>query len=197
MAAGSTVISPGNFKCTVLSINVFKNIFTVSVCVAGKLSQRHQQLLSRNPMLKGLKRSNEEGARSLQKLFPNWPPLALDFISQCLRMDPSQRSTSMELIRHLYFTHDHFSQYFLPILRSKMQEELQGNPLLQKYEAAIFFDSTARNERDSALSGMHNSKGNHIYTPVLTSLFCISVCSPVLKLTEIWSLNEGLSVYET
>jgi hypothetical protein len=65
-----------------------------------------------------------------------------------------------------------------------MQEELQGNPLLQKYEAAIFFDPTARNERDSALSGVHNSKGNCIYTPVLTSLFCILVCSPVQKLTD-------------
>jgi len=158
-----------------------KIIFTFYVYVAGKLSQRHQQLLSRNPMLKGLKRSIEEGARSLQKLFPSWPPLALDFISQCLRMDPSHRSTSMELIRHLYFTHDHFSEYFLPILRSKMQEELQGNPLLQKYEAAILFDSTARNERDSALSGVHNSKGNSTYTPVLTSLFCILVCSFVLQ----------------
>ena len=148
-----------------------KFIFTVYVCVAGKLSQRHQQLLSRNPMFKGLKRSIDEGARSLQKLFPNWPPLALDFISQCMRMDPSHRSTSMELIRHLYFTHDHFSEYFLPVLRSKMQEQLQGNPLLQKYETAIFFDSTARNERDSALSGMHNCKGKRIYTPVLTSLW--------------------------
>lgn len=77
-----------------------------------------------------------------------------------------------------------------------MQEELQGNPLLQKYEAAIFFDSTARNERYSALSGVHNSKGNHIYTPVLISLFCVSVCSPVLKLAEIGCLNGGLSVYE-
>jgi hypothetical protein len=153
-----------------------KFIFTVYVCVAGKLSQRHQQLLSRNPMFKGLKRSTEEGVRSLQKLFPNWPPLALDFISQCLRMDPSHRSTSMELIRHLFFTHDHFSEYFLPILRSKLQEELQGNPLLQKYEAAIFFDSAARNEHDSALSGVNSSKGNRIYTSVF-SILCFSFFS--------------------
>jgi hypothetical protein len=78
----------------------------------------------------------------------------------------------MELIRHLYFTHDHFSEYFIPILRSKLQEELQGNPLLQKYEAAIFFDAAARNERASALSGVNGSKGNRVCVPVLTSLFC-------------------------
>ena len=75
-----------------------------------------------------------------------------------------------------------------------MQEELQGNPLLQKYEAAIFFDSATRNERDSAISGVHNSKGNRIYS-VLTSLFCVLVCSPLLELTEIGWLNGGLSVY--
>ena len=169
-----------------------KLIFTVNVYVVGKLSQRHQQLLSRNPMFKGLKRSTEEGARSLQKLYPNWPPLALDFSSQCLRLDPSIRYTSMELIRHLYFTHDQFSERFLPILRAKMQEEFQGNPLLRKYEAAIFVDSTARNERECVQSGVNNSKGNPIYTPVLTSLLCVAGYSPIVKLTEIEPLGLEL-----
>jgi uncharacterized membrane protein len=77
-----------------------------------------------------------------------------------------------------------------------MQEEFQGNPLLQKYEAAIFFDSTARNERECARSGVNNSKGNPIYIPVLTSiLLCVVGYSLVLKLTEIRQLNKHLFVY--
>ncbi|PNF28008.1 Cyclin-dependent kinase-like 2 [Cryptotermes secundus] len=125
----------------------------------GKLSSRHQQLVSRNAMFKGLKRSTEDRARSLYKLFPAWPPLALDFVSQCLRLDPSHRSTSTELIQHLYFTDDHFSEHFLPLLREKIQQEFQGNPLLQKYEAAFLVDSSARKARGFANSNMIDSKG--------------------------------------
>jgi cyclin-dependent kinase-like len=111
-------------------------------------------------MFRGLKRGTEDRARSLYKLFPTWPPLALDFISQSLRLDPSHRSTSTELIHHLYFTHDHFSEHFLPILRAKMQQEFQGNPLLHKHKAAIFVDSSAQRVHELGNSDMIDSKGN-------------------------------------
>jgi cyclin-dependent kinase-like len=111
-------------------------------------------------MFRGLKRSTEDRARSLYKLFPAWPPLALGFTSQCLRLDPSHRSSSTELIHHLYFTHDHFSDNFLPILRAKIQQEFQGNPLLQKYETAIFVDSSARKAHELGHNDMIDSKGN-------------------------------------
>jgi cyclin-dependent kinase-like len=114
-------------------------------------------------MFKGLKRSTEDRARSLYKLFPTWPPSALDFISQCLRLDPSHRSTSAELIHHLYFTHDNFSEHFLPILRAKIQQEFQSNPLLQKYEAAIFVDSSVRKAHELRNSDVIDSKGNSFY----------------------------------
>jgi hypothetical protein len=61
-----------------------------------------------------------------------------------------------------------------------MQEEFQGNPLLQKYEAAIFFDSAAQNERECVHSGVNSSKGNPIYMPVLTSVLCVLGYSPLL-----------------
>lgn len=134
--------------------------FRARMRVTGKLSQRHQQLVSCKPMFKGLKRGTEDRARSLYKLFPAWPPLALDFISQCLRLDPSHRSTTTELLHHLYFTHDHFSEHFLPILRAKIQQEFQGNPLLQKYDTAILVDSSARKAQEFVNSDMIDSKGN-------------------------------------
>jgi hypothetical protein len=66
----------------------------------------------------------------------------------------------MELIRHLYFTHDHFSEHFLPILRAKVQEEFQGNPLLQKYQAAAFVNSAAQKTRECGNSDLTDAKGN-------------------------------------
>lgn len=130
--------------------------------VAGKLSQRHQQLVSRNPMFKGLKRNTEDRARSLYKLFPNWPHLALDFISLCLRLDPSHRPTALELIRHPYFTHDHFSERFLPVLRAKIQEQFEGNPLLQKRQVADFMNSATRKSRECGNIDPTDFKGNHL-----------------------------------
>ncbi|XP_069705463.1 cyclin-dependent kinase-like 2 isoform X2 [Periplaneta americana] len=125
----------------------------------GKLSHRHQQLVARNPMFKGLKKGSEDGVRSLYKLFPGWPHLALDFISLCLKLDPVHRPSSSELIRHLYFTHDNFSEHFLPILRAKVQEEFQDNPLLQKYQASIVVNSAARKTRERGGSDINDYKG--------------------------------------
>ena len=118
----------------------------------GKLSHRHQQFVLRNPMLKGLKKGLEEGARSLYKMFSNWPKLALDMVTLCLKLDPAQRLTSSELIRHPLFTHDRFSERFLPILRAKIQEEFQGNPLLQKYQSSPLRSSAAKKTRERGLN---------------------------------------------
>jgi serine/threonine protein kinase len=123
-------------------------------------------------MFKGLKRNTEDRARSLYKLFPNWPHLALDFISLSLRLDPSHRPTSIELIRHLYFTHDHFSEHFLPILRAKIQEQFEGNPLLQKRRVTVFVNSAARKAHECGNTDLTDFKGNPlVMMKVLISLW--------------------------
>ena len=107
-------------------------------------------------MLKGLKKGMEEGVRSLYKMFSNWPKLTLDMMTLCLKLDPAQRPTTSELLRHPFFTHDRFSEHFLPILRSKIQEEFQGNPLLQKHQSSPHVSSAAKKtrERGTEVSGM-------------------------------------------
>lgn len=146
-------------------------MFRVCTSITGKLSQRHQQLVSRNPMFKGLKRNTEDRTRTLYKLFPSWPHLALDFISLCLRLDPSHRATSVELIRHLYFTHDRFSEHFLPILKAKVQEQFEGNPLLQKRQVTVFLNSAARKVHECGHTDLADFKGNlFVMIKVLISL---------------------------
>ncbi|XP_054269610.1 cyclin-dependent kinase-like 4 isoform X2 [Macrosteles quadrilineatus] len=104
----------------------------------GKLCTRHQQLIAKNPLLKEMRKSNIEYAdelnpsRCLYKLFPSWPSLTLEIVALCLRLDPSQRPTSSQLLQHSYFTHDRFAEFFAPELRKKVEQEFQGNPLLSK-----------------------------------------------------------------
>uniref|UniRef100_A0A1B6F466 cyclin-dependent kinase n=1 Tax=Cuerna arida TaxID=1464854 RepID=A0A1B6F466_9HEMI len=106
----------------------------------GKLCLRHQQLIAKNPLLKEMRKSTLEQAdeianplRCLYKLFPSWSNLTLDIVSLCLRLDPCQRPTSMQLLQHSYFTHDSFAESFVPELRKKIEQEFQGNPLLSKF----------------------------------------------------------------
>jgi serine/threonine protein kinase len=115
-------------------------------------------------MFKELKRNTEDRAQSLYKLFPSWPHLALDFISQCLRLDPSHHPSSVELIRHLYFTHDHFSENFLPILKAKIREEFQRNPLLQKNQVTTFLNSAAQRLHECGITDLTDSKGDLFMT---------------------------------
>nr|CAD7589127.1 unnamed protein product [Timema genevievae] len=123
----------------------------------GKLSPRHQTMVARNPMFKGLKKSGggnevEEGsARSLFKLFPSWPHVALDLLTLCLKLDPNQRPNSGELMVHSYFTQDRFSERFLSELRTKIQQEFQGNPLLRKYQTTLVVSSAVRKGSSSQM----------------------------------------------
>lgn len=103
--------------------------------VMGRLSQRHQQLMVRNPMYRGLKRS-EEGTKNLGTIFPNWSLSALDFLGSCLKMDPQLRPTTSELLRHLYLIEDNFTETFLPELRQRIVRESQSNPLLRKFQGS-------------------------------------------------------------
>ena len=142
----------------ILSI-LFTTNFLNPFCT-GKLPHRHQQFVFRNPMLKGLKRTTEDGMRSLYKMFPNWPKVALDIIKLCLKMDPAQRPSSSELLRHPFFTHDRFSEHFLPVLRAKIQEEFEGNPLLQKYRSSPLMSSAAKKTQERGPSELSGQKTN-------------------------------------
>nr|CAI5828114.1 unnamed protein product [Callosobruchus analis] len=80
------------------------NLVNTVVMFLGRPSNRVLQLASKNTRLKTALRVPE--GSSLQKRFSSWTPLALDFLNSCLRMDPVQRLTCEDLLKHRYFTHD-------------------------------------------------------------------------------------------
>lgn len=76
------------------------------------------------------------GSRSLRNLFPNWNLIAVDFITQCLRMDPDARPNCSNLLQHSLFQHDGFSDKFLIELQNNVAKETAMNHLLMKREEA-------------------------------------------------------------
>lgn len=99
------------------------------VRVLGKLNSRHQNLITRNTMFKGMK---QEQNTSLHQLFPDWNRDCLDFLAQCLKMDGNQRPDTSKLLKHDLFTRDKFVETFLVELKGKLTQEMVGNPLLKR-----------------------------------------------------------------
>lgn len=99
------------------------------VRILGKVNSRHQLLITRNTMFKGMK---QEQNSSLSQMFPEWNRDSLSFLNQCLKMDGAIRPDTTKLLKHDLFTRDDFVDTFMPELRSKLSQELQGNPLLKR-----------------------------------------------------------------
>lgn len=99
------------------------------VRILGKVNHRHQLLITRNTMFKGMK---QEQNSSLLQMFPEWNRDSLTFLNQCLKMDGALRPDTAKLLKHELFTKDDFVDTFMPELRAKLSQELHGNPLLKR-----------------------------------------------------------------
>lgn len=102
--------------------------------------------MSKNTHLRAIKRSSAMETNNLYKLFPTWSLLSLDFLSSCMKMDPTYRPTAEELLKHNYFLHDRFPEKFLPALREKVRTEFNENPLLRKFKVDIIMSSSDNNK---------------------------------------------------
>ncbi|RXG60639.1 Cyclin-dependent kinase-like 2 [Armadillidium vulgare] len=96
----------------------------------GELSSSHQNLVSKNPMLSGLRMPNA-ATTPLSETFPKWSDKTMLFISECLDLTPGKRPSAEQLLKHDYFLHDSFPETFLPQLRKKVQQEFNSNLLIQ------------------------------------------------------------------
>ncbi|KAL3274321.1 hypothetical protein HHI36_015722 [Cryptolaemus montrouzieri] len=117
------------------------------VKMLGKPCPKHQQLMSKNSALRGIKAASPHPTDTLQRNFSDWPQLSLNILGSCLKMDPSQRASSEDLLRHNYFSHDNFAQIFVPALREKVLMEYNANPLLRKVKAEILYSTDRHDEQ--------------------------------------------------
>ncbi|XP_059608629.1 cyclin-dependent kinase-like 3 [Phlebotomus argentipes] len=102
------------------------------VRVLGKVNARHQVLITRNTIFKGMK---QEQDTNLNSIFPEWNRDSLNFLEQCLQMDTMSRPDTRKLLKHDLFTKDDFLDQFLPELKVKLSQEAQLNPLLKRIQS--------------------------------------------------------------
>ncbi|KAL7294339.1 hypothetical protein TKK_0012349 [Trichogramma kaykai] len=95
------------------------------------LSYRHATLTNLNGPSAASARGPSGGLRSLRNHLPCCSSSGLDFLSQCLRMDPDTRPNCAQLLQHPLFMQDNFAERFLVELRDYVAKEAAGNPLLQ------------------------------------------------------------------
>ncbi|XP_063985375.1 cyclin-dependent kinase-like 4 [Diachasmimorpha longicaudata] len=110
--------------------------------VLGGLCSKHQAMINRGfsgyPNRHSRRSSTDDShstiniARPLRSLFPKWSPLAIDFLSHCLRLDPDMRPSCGALLQHQFFTHDGFAEKFVGELERYIAKESGKNSLIAR-----------------------------------------------------------------
>lgn len=95
----------------------------------GNLTPRHKEVFLRNPLFVGMRLPEVREISPLEKKFTRISPQSLELMKQCLRLDPDERPTCTQLIKHDFFSKDNFTTRFQNDLKQRIERENQGNPL--------------------------------------------------------------------
>ncbi|CAG5127436.1 unnamed protein product, partial [Candidula unifasciata] len=68
----------------------------------GDLISRHLEIFSNNAFFKGMSIPEPDRLEPLEERYPGMGSQALNFLQNCLKMDPGERMTCAELIQHPY-----------------------------------------------------------------------------------------------
>ncbi|XP_043280714.1 cyclin-dependent kinase-like 4 isoform X2 [Venturia canescens] len=118
----------------------------------GSLCSRHQTMISRGDNKRISRRSSTDEfsspspatlSRSLRSLFPTWTFASIDFLAQCLRMDPETRPSCVNLLQHSLFCQDSFAERFLQELQHNIAKEACHNQLFLKRTESRRFQNFA------------------------------------------------------
>lgn len=124
-----------------------------------------------------LRTTSSSNGNGMYRTFSHWPLLALDFLVSCIKMDPQNRHSSDDLLKHNYFLHDRFPQRFIPALREKVLTEFNANPLLRKYKADVLMSTDKREVRRASHMDAPRWKINMVEGSVKRKFSCDTVNS--------------------
>lgn len=122
--------------------------FYLIVKMLGKPCLRHQKLITKNTQLKTIYKEKFGEHIGLNKCFSSWPVDILNFLENCLNMDPQKRLPADELLKHRFFTENEFSTKFLVTLREKVEAEF-NNPLLKNFKSEILRSTDKYNDSEN------------------------------------------------
>ncbi|XP_033113910.1 cyclin-dependent kinase-like 4 [Anneissia japonica] len=106
-------------------------LFHIIKCF-GNLTQRHKEVFIKNPLFVGMRLPEVKTVEPLEKRFPKLSSLSISIMKSCLQLEPDNRPTCSQLLKHEYFKKDGFSDRYPAELRAKIQKEIQDNPLLRE-----------------------------------------------------------------
>lgn len=97
----------------------------------GNLTPRHKEVFLRNPLFVGMRLPEVRETVPLEKKFSRITSNALDLMKQSLRLDPDDRPTCTQLLKHEFFQKDGFATRIQHDLKQKVNKETNNNPLIK------------------------------------------------------------------
>lgn len=95
----------------------------------GSLSNRHRQIIARNPMFHGLN-IQSVNPKGLKAQFPDWTADCVTFLKKTLTLDQSERPNASQLLTEPFFTHDNFHIKSAPSVKAVSPQDSDRLKLL-------------------------------------------------------------------
>jgi serine/threonine protein kinase len=104
----------------------------------GNLIGHHRDIFRRNPLFIGMRLPEAREVESLDRRYPQLSHSAMDIVKWALRLDPSDRPSCSQLLRHELFTRNGWIPKFTAELRVNIEKEFAENPLLNNLGITIY-----------------------------------------------------------
>ncbi|XP_029402483.1 cyclin-dependent kinase-like 3 isoform X3 [Mus pahari] len=104
------------------------------VLKVGNLTPHLHNIFSKSPIFAGVVLPQVQHPKTARKKYPKLNGLLADIVHACLQIDPAERTSSTDLLRHDYFTRDGFIEKFIPELRAKLLQEAKVNSFIKPKE---------------------------------------------------------------
>ncbi|KAI8796409.1 cyclin-dependent kinase 2 isoform X1 [Biomphalaria glabrata] len=126
----------------------------------GNLPSRHKEVFHRNPLFVGMRLPEVKEVAPFGKKYPRVSEEAVDVMKLCLQLDPDQRPTCTDLLKHNLFTKDGFGPRFVLELRQKIAQEHSGSHNLRGKETSRTLERSLENSNET-LEKLKNTNENH------------------------------------
>ncbi|KFV73554.1 Cyclin-dependent kinase-like 3, partial [Struthio camelus australis] len=101
------------------------------VTKVGSLTPHLQSIFLRSSVFSGMVLPEVQHPKNARKKYPQLTGLLADMVHACLQINPDDRISCSDLLRHDYFTRDGFIEKFLPELKAKFLQEAKLNSLMK------------------------------------------------------------------
>eukprot|EP00731_Ephydatia_muelleri_P029666 Em0021g189a len=131
-------------------------LYLITKCF-GSLISRHREIFSRNPLFVGIRLPEPRELESIDKRYPQLAPVTLDIIKWSLRLDPSDRPTCSQLLRHEFFTKAGWADKFSAELKAKVLKEMEEKPSGEEHHCSS--PGFKGGQREGVMSGGDTTSG--------------------------------------